>query len=123
MYAPVVGLENTFEIKIGVACDPAHHAYHTLSQHIDLMETEFHAKGSVIIYGRGEGRCKSENRVHSKRAPTQNIRLSISSQKVVSLMTLGFGFDGACFGNPKEQGRHPKVVKVVKKLSRKTAQR
>ena len=48
---------------------------------------------------------------------TQNIRLSISSQKVVSLTTLGLGFDGACFGNPKEQGCHPKVVKVVKRLS------
>ena len=43
---------------------------------------------------------------------TQNIRLSISSQKVGSLTTLGLRFDGACFGNPKEQGHHNLVVYV-----------
>ncbi len=47
---------------------------------------------------------------------TQNIRLSISIQKVVCLTTLGLQFDSACFGNPKEQARHPKVIKVVKKV-------
>ncbi len=53
---------------------------------------------------------------------TQNIGFSISSQKVVSLTTLGLGFDGACFGNPKEQyaddidnlfGDNPKVVTLT----------